>query len=126
MCHESRFSVQKTTRKQKKKIADVHLFPGLDSNPRPLFLLSLIRVNCYHEHIGFIFGVITAVFLKIQAFWDVTLCGLVVTDISAERYASIFRVKVSLHGVLDPDGGGSTILRNVSNYYQSRRHNVTE
>ena len=32
-------------------------------------------------------------FLSIQAFWDVTLCGLVVTDVSAERNASIFRVR---------------------------------
>ena len=39
--------------------------------------------NCFHEHTGFIFWVLTAVFLKIQAFRDVTLCGLAVTDMSA-------------------------------------------
>ena len=47
------------------------------------------------------------VILKISAFWDVTPCSLIGTDVSEARGASIDRI------LLYPDDGDGAFLRNV-------------
>jgi hypothetical protein len=120
-------AVLRASRWHCRKNADIHPLPGLDSNPRPLLQRSLRLANRYHKHIGFIYQVLTAVLLKIQAFWDVTSCRLVVNDVSAERSASIFRVRRFLFVDF------LTLMAEVERFsetsvtmYQSRRRNVTE
>jgi hypothetical protein len=67
------------------------------------------------------FEVLTAVMVKIQVFWHVTSCRLVsVTDVSKESSVCTFRVNqyqniLKRLGLLDPEDGGTTSLRNIGN-----------
>jgi len=60
----------------------------------------------------FLFEVFTAVMMKIQVFWGVTPCWLVVTDI-LDEFAVVY-VNVVVHS-LDPEDVRSTLLQNVGN-----------
>jgi hypothetical protein len=55
------------------------------------------------------------VMLKNGVFWDVTPCGSLRTDVSAELSASIVRVtKITI--LVNTNDGGAKLLRNVGSY----------
>jgi hypothetical protein len=67
------------------------------------------------------FEVLSAVLLKTKVFWNVTSCLLVVTQVSEDRSAYIFRVREMSWAALVCEG--TTIVRNVGNF--TNRHNAT-
>jgi len=60
----------------------------------------------------FLFRFFTAVMMKIQVFWGMTPCWLVVTNI-LDEFAVVY-INVVVHS-LDPEDVGSKLLQNVGN-----------